>query len=275
MRIQKSEYRIQNTGVRSRNREGIAVLLSFVLFLFFSTTLMAQEGNGQQLFDEANTAYNNGDFEAAIDGYTKIEDMGQESAMLFFNKGNAYYKLKNYPMSILYYEKALALEPNNEDIKTNLQIANLTKVDKIDPLPQPIFLRWWDSVKNSLAPNAWAWLTVALLALALAFLLVFFLSRVQALRKTGFFVSLVFIVAFVLSVVFAALSRHDSLTHDDAIIITPSVTMMSAPVRSGEELLVLHEGTKVKVIDKIDEWNKVRLADGNIGWIKAEDMSEF
>jgi hypothetical protein len=101
------------------------------------------------------------------------------------------------------------------------------------------------------------------------------LSRVQALRKTGFFMSLVFIVAFVLSVVFAALSRHDSLTHDDAIIITPSVTMMSAPVRSGEELLVLHEGTKVKVIDKIDEWNKVRLADGNIGWIKAEDMSEF
>ena len=275
MRIQKSEYRIQNTGVRSRNREGIAVLLSFVLFLFFSTTLMAQDGNGQQLFDEANTAYNNGDFEAAIEGYAKIEDMGQESAMLFFNKGNAYYKLKNYPMSILYYEKALALEPNNEDIKTNLQIANLTKVDKIDPLPQPVFQRWWDSVKNSLAPNAWAWLTVALLALALAFLLVFFLSRVQALRKTGFFVSLVFIVAFVLSVVFAALSRHDSLTHDDAIIITPSVTMMSAPVRSGEELLVLHEGTKVKVIDKIDEWNKVRLADGNIGWIKAEDMSEF
>ncbi len=275
MRIQKSEYRIQNTEVISQNREGIAVLLSFVLFLFFSTTLMAQDGNGQQLFDEANTAYNNGDFEAAIDGYTKIEDMGQESAMLFFNKGNAYYKLKNYPMSILYYEKALALEPNNEDIKTNLQIANLTKVDKIDPLPQPVFQRWWESVKNSLAPNAWAWLTVALLALSLAFLLIFFLSRVPALRKTGFFVSLVFMVAFVLSVVFAALSRHDSLTHDDAIIITPSVTMMSAPVRSGEELLVLHEGTKVKVIDKIDEWNKVRLADGNIGWIKAEDMSEF
>jgi len=275
MRIQKSEYRSQNIGVRIQKREGIAVLLSLVLFLFFSTTLMAQDGNGKQLFDDANTAYNNGDFEAAIDGYTKIEDMGQESAMLFFNKGNAYYKLKNYPMSILYYEKALALEPNNEDIKTNLQIANLTKVDKIDPLPQPIFQRWWESVKNSLAPNAWAWLTVALLALALAFLLVFFLSRVQALRKTGFFMSLVFIVAFVLSVVFAALSRHDSLTHDDAIIITPSVTMMSAPVRSGEELLVLHEGTKVKVIDKIDEWNKVRLADGNIGWIKAEDMSEF
>lgn len=273
MRRQNIECRMQNAECRGLNV--MVFLMVFVLAVFGTATLMAQEESGQQLFDNANAAYNNGDFEAAVDGYTKIENLGQESAVLFFNKANAYYKLKNYPMSILYYEKALKLDPTNEDIQTNLQIANLTKVDKIDPLPQPVFLRWWDSVKTSLSPNAWAWLSVVLLALALAFLLVFFLSRVAALRKTGFFVSLVLVVFFALSVVFAALSRHDSLTHDDAIITTPSVTMMSAPVRSGEELLVLHEGTKVKVIDKIDEWNKVKLADGNIGWIKAEDMSEF
>ena len=178
-------------------------------------------------------------------------------------------------MSILYYEKALVLDPTNEDIKTNLQIANLTKVDKIDPVPQSVFVKWWQAAKDSLRPNAWAWLSLTLLFLALVMLLVFFLSRTQTLRKAGFFLALIFFVAFVFAVIFAAQSRHDYFTHDDAIIIAPSVTMMSAPTKSGQELLILHEGTKVKVVGSVDDWNKVRLSDGNIGWIKADNMREF
>lgn len=272
MRIQNTEYKIQRSGFWFSS--SMAVLLTFFLTFLGTATLKAQE-NETQLFDEANTAYNNGDFEAAIEGYSKIEDLGRESVVLFFNKANAYYKLKNYPMSILYYEKALVLDPTNEDIKTNLQIANLTKVDKIDPVPQSVFVKWWRTAKESLRPNAWAWLSVALLFVSLAFLLLFFLSRVQGLRKTGFFVSLVFFVAFVFSVIFAAQSRHDYFTCDDAIIVTPSVTMMSAPTKSGQELLILHEGTKVKIVGSVEGWNKVKLSDGNIGWIKTADMREF
>ena len=253
----------------------MAVLLVFVLAVFGTATLMAQEESGQQLFDNANAAYNNGDFEAAIEGYTKIEDLGKESAKLFFNKANAYYKLKNYPMSILYYEKALKLDPTNEDIQTNLQIANLTKVDKIDPVPQSVFVKWWIAIKESLRPDAWAWLSLALLFVALASLLIFFLSGIQPLRKAGFFLALIFFVVFVFAVIFAAQSRHDYVTHDDAIIVAPSVTMMSAPVKSGQELLILHEGTKVKVLESMEEWNKVKLSDGNVGWIKAEEMREY
>ena len=270
--MQDIKFRIQNSEFRRLNI--IAVILTFVMAFLGTATLQAQESE-QQLFDEANAAYNNGDFEAAVEGYTKIEDLGKESAMLFFNKANAYYKLKNYPMSILYYEKALVLDPTNEDIKTNLQIANLTKVDKIDPVPQSVFVKWWQAAKDSLRPNAWAWLSLTLLFLALVLLLVFFLSRTQALRKTGFFLALIFFVFFVFAVIFAAQSRHDYFTHDDAIIIAPSVTMMSAPVKSGQELLILHEGTKVKVVGSMDDWNKVRLSDGNIGWIKADNMREF
>jgi len=272
MRRQNIECRMQKAECRGLNI--MAVLLVLVMTFFGTATLQAQE-NEQLLFDEANAAYNNGDFEAAIDGYTKIEDFGKESAKLFFNKANAYYKLKNYPMSILYYEKALALDPNNEDIKANLQIANLTKVDKIEPLPQSIVSKGWDAVKSWLSPDAWAWLSVALLSVVLIFLFVFFVSRSMAARKAGFYVSLVFVVAFVLSVVIAAQSRHDYLTRDEAIITTPTVTMMSAPTKSGEELLVLHEGTKLEIVDRVDDWNKVKLPDGNIGWIKAENMSEF
>lgn len=272
MRMQNIEFRIQNAECRRFNI--MAVILAFVMAFLGSATLQAQESE-QQLFDAANAAYNDGDFEKAIEGYTKIEDLGKESAILFFNKANAYYKLKNYPMSILYYEKALVLDPTNEDIKANLQIANLTKVDKIDPVPQSVFVKWWRAVKESLGPNAWAWLSLALLFLALASLLVFFLSRIQSLRKAGFFLALVFFVVFVFAVIFAAQSRHDYVTHDDAIIVTPSVTMMSAPTKSGQELLILHEGTKVKVLERMEEWNKVRLSDGNVGWIKAEEMKEY
>ena len=249
-------------------------ILVALAFLAMPALASAQESE-RQIFDNANAAYNNGDYEAAIEGYTKIEDLGRESAVLFFNKANAYYKLKNYPMSILYYEKSLVLDPTNEDAQINLQIANMTKVDKIDPVPQSVFVKWWNTAKESLTPNTWAWLSVALLFATLAFMLLFFLSRLQPLRKAGFFTSIVLFAAFVFSVIFAAQSRHDYFACDDAIIVTPSVTMMSAPTKSGQELLVLHEGTKVKVVGSLDEWNKVKLSDGNIGWIKAADMKEF
>ncbi len=251
------------------------ITISLTLLLVVTSQPTKAQDQEKLLFEKANAAYNNGDFQTAVDGYGEIENLGKESVSLYFNKANAYYKLKNYPMAILYYEKALVLDPSNEDVKNNLQIANLTKVDKIDEVPQPVFVRWWNAAKAWLSSNVWAWTSIAFLTLALAFLFVFLVSRTVALRKTGFFASLMMFVLFALSVLFAAQSRRDCLVRDDAIIITPSVTMMSAPVRSGEELLVLHEGTKVKIVEHSDDWNKVKLSDGNIGWIKAADMIEF
>ena len=119
-----------------------------IIAVVVSTLGMAQSNNW---FEEGNAAYNEGDYEQALALYGNIEESGLESAELYYNMGNTYYKMKKYPMSILYYEKALKLAPGDEDIRTNLEIANLAVVDKINVLPQSFFVRWWNNAKSKLS----------------------------------------------------------------------------------------------------------------------------
>ena len=128
---------------------------------------MSVAGMAQNWLVEGNAAYEEGNYDQAMSLYRQIEESGMESAALYYNMGNTYYKMKSYPMAILYYEKALKLDPGNEDIRTNLEIANLAIVDKINVLPQSFIARWWNGLKTSLSADGWAWVSVAAFALLL------------------------------------------------------------------------------------------------------------
>lgn len=226
-------------------------------------------------FDEGNTAYNEGRYEEALSAYNQIVASGVESAPLYYNIGNSYYKTKDYSHAILYYEKALKLDPSNEDIKTNLGIANLAVVDKIEQLPQSFIARWWDGLKSIFTVDQWAWVSVGSFALLLCSLFAFLMSRRMGWRKTGFFTGLVFVLVFGLSLFFAISKYHDTTVQDDAIVMTPTVTVKSSPNVSSVDLFVLHEGAKVKILDTADEWNKIRIANGSVGWIQVKDVTAF
>ena len=226
-------------------------------------------------FEEGNAAYNDGNYEQALTFYAQIVESGMESADLYYNMGNTYYKMKEYPMSILYYEKALKLSPGDEDIRTNLEIANLTVVDKINVIPQSFIVRWWNGVKSSLSSDGWAWVSIVSFALFLVCLFVFLMARRTALRKAGFFVGMVVAICLVLSVVFAVQKHQDMIHQDEAIIMTPTVTVKSSPTVNSVDLFVLHEGTKVRITGTSNEWNKIRIADGSVGWLQAETMTAF
>ena len=244
-----------------------------ILALMVSVAGMAQDADNR--FKEANDAYNEGNFEQALTGYNTIEAEGLESAALYYNMGNTYYKMKDFPHAILYYEKALKLDPSDEDIRVNLEIANLAVVDKINPIPQSFLARWRNILRSSFSADGWAWLSVAFFALLLTCLFAFLMSRRMGLRKLGFFVGLVALVCLAFSVVFAFESQRALSRHDEAIVMTPTVTAKSSPSDQSVDLFVLHEGTKVRVLDSARDWNKIRIADGSVGWLPATDMTQF
>ena len=226
-------------------------------------------------FEDGNAAYDEGNYEQAMTFYNSIVEAGMESADLYYNMGNTYYKMKNYPHAILYYEKALKLAPGDEDIRVNLEIANMAAVDKINPIPQSFLARWWNSLKSMMSTDGWGWLSVAFFALLLTCLFVFLMSRRTGLRKLGFFVGLAALLCLAFSVAFAIESHRALSRHDEAIVMTPTVTVMSSPSDQSVGLFVLHEGAKVRVLDSARDWNKIRIADGSVGWLPAADMTEF
>lgn len=226
-------------------------------------------------FEQANTAYNSGNYETAVELYEKILATDMESVPVYYNMGNAYYKMREYPMAIYSYEKALKLDPSNEEVRTNLEIANLAIVDKIEPVPQSFIERWWRSLRAMCSSDRWAWWSVAAFALLLVCLFMFLRSRRVGLRKLGFFMGIIFLIVFALSVVFAAQLKHAATTQDQAIIMTPTVTVKSSPSDDGVDLFVLHEGTKVSVLESSNGWNKIRIANGSVGWLEMDKMLSF
>lgn len=252
-------------------------LIGFVLMFWVSGLCCAQltSVSYNNWFKDGNAAYDEGNYEQALTFYNSIVEAGMESAPLYNNMGNTYYKMKDYPHAILYYEKALKLDPSDEDIRVNLEIANLAVVDKIKPIPQSFLARWWDGLQSMVSVDGWAWLSIVFFALLLTGLFIFLMSRRTGLRKMGFFVGLVTLFCLVFSVIFAVGGQRRLSRHDEAIVMTPTVTVKSSPSDQSVDLFVLHEGAKVRVLDSARDWNKIRIADGSVGWLPASDMTEF
>lgn len=246
-----------------------------LMVLAFLPCFVVAQNSSDEMFAQANAAYDEGHYDAALNLYTNIIEMGQESVPLYFNMGNAYYKLRSYPMAIYYYEKALKLDPSNDDVRTNLEIANLAIADKIEPVPQSFISKGWNDVKNLFSVNMWAVLSVVLLALFLTSLYLFFRSRRMGIRKLGFFVGLILLLLFVLSFVFSMEKYQMAQAEDHAIVVTPTVTVKSSPNGGSVDLFVLHEGTKIQILDKANGWNKVRIANGSEGWLPEDSSVAF
>ena len=245
-----------------------------ILLTVFSLVGKAQQ-TANDWFEQANAAYNEGNYDSARVVYEKILAIEVESVPLYFNLGNTYYKMREYPMAIYYYEKALKLDPSSEEAQVNLAIANQAIVDKIEPVPQSFIVRGWRNVRASLSGDQWAWCSIAFFALLLVAAFLFLRSRKVGMRKLGFFSGLVFLLAFGLSVVFAAQLKQASETQDQAIIMAPTVTVKSSPNEASVDLFVLHEGTKVTLLEMSDGWNKIRIANGSVGWLEADKMLTF
>jgi len=229
----------------------------------------------EQQVSEANKAYYGGHYENAVSIYEKVSQAGFASPILYYNLGNAYYKLGNMPMAILYYEKAHKLAPADSDIEHNIRLANTRIVDKIDPVPVLFYIRWWNNALNILSPDKFAKVSLALLSVFWILLTAYFLARRRSLRVTAFNFALIFLIASIFGMVLAYESHHDALNPDEAIVMEPSAGVKSSPDEKSVDLFVIHEGTKVNVMDRIGDWKEIKIANGNSGWIQTKAIREI
>lgn len=227
------------------------------------------------LISRGNSHYLNKNFSMAAECYSTVLKSGYESAGLYYNLGNAYYKTGDMARAILYYEKALLLQPGDEDIRQNLALANQRIIDKIDAIPSFFLKRWINSLKGIFSPNQWAIACLILFAVSLSGFALFFLSNNMGLKKTGFSAGVVLLMITITGMVLMYSRMHEIQKHDAAIIMAPSVNARSSPDEQSTNVFVLHEGTRVLVTDSVQQWKEIRLANGNKGWIPGESLEEI
>ena len=220
----------------------------------------------------ATEYYNDGAYSKAVDNYQEILNNGEHSAALYYNLGNCYYKLNQIAPSIYYYEKALLLKPNDREVKNNLAFAQQMTLDAIEPLPESGISRIYNSVIGLLSFEQWAYLAVVLVILFVLAYLFFYYLRYASHKRIAFTIALVSVIMACISVVFAFFQRDNYLDDKPAIVFAPETRVMSEPNNRSSEVFVLHEGTKVSVIDELEDYNRISLADGKSGWIPAEDI---
>ena len=253
-------------STRKKRRGHSAALVALLLLVPFAA-------NAQDAWQTGIDAYAAGDWAAARESWTSILDSGQESAALLTNIGSACFKEGDLAYAILYYEKALKADPSYSDAKYNLEFAKTFRKDRIESVPEFFVVGWIRALRCVLAGNAWAALFLALFALALGLLLLFLLGRSPAARKTGFFTGLVALLLALMCLGFSLRLRADYSARSSAIVVSPVVVARSAPDNnSGTDLFILHEGTKVKVLDSMGSWDNIELADGRQGWIISNEI---
>ena len=228
-----------------------------------------------ELATNADNSYRMGDYPAAIEGYEAVLSAGQTSANLYYNLGNAYYREGQMAQAILNYERALRLKPSMDEARENLALANSHTADRITVLPQLFIVRWVDWLCTAVTPGAWrmVWLLLfALLGISVALLSI---SRRPPLRKTGFIGIIVTAVLLICTtlLLIGATNRYNA--HSEAIVMEQAITIKSSPEQQSIDKMLLHEGTKVDVLEELTGWYKIRIADGTTGWCPSSSIERI
>lgn len=239
----------------------IIFLLSFVQFVQAESFTKA----------DADKAYQENKYAEAIKMYENILATQGESAVVYYNLGNSYFKEKNMAKAVLNYERALLLTPGDADIRFNLDMARSKTVDQITPATEVFIVTWVNSLTNMQSERGWAKIGIVSFICLLVGLALYIFSKRLFVRKIGFIGAIILLVVTVCANLFARRQKNELMDRIGAIVMSPTVTVKSTPDESGTELFVLHEGTKVFVEDNsMKGWKEIRLEDGNKGWIPTE-----
>ncbi len=223
---------------------------------------------------DADKLARDGNYAEAADAYEALLNGGQESAELYYNLGYCYFKQGMLGKSILSFERSKRLNPSDPDVLANLAQA-YALTDKLVEVEPPLIDRMWVGVTSSFGSDGWAWLFIVFFALTITGVACFLFLDSVAMRKSGFFSGVVFLVLAVFSLCISISKRSEIKDSSEAIIMVSSTDLNTSPDKNATRMTVLHEGTYVKIIDTLGEWIEVRLNDGNIGWLKLSDVEKI
>lgn len=248
---------------------------NFILGILLLTLGYVSAQTTQELFEQGNKQYQEEKYNEAIVLYQKVVSQGFESADLYFNLANAFYKSNNMAEAIYYYEKALMLDPTNTDVNVNLEYANRSIIDNIKTVPKSTFNKFNDAVLAIFPYNTWAIIAVSCSLLAGLFWMFFFFSTVPGIKKLYFTLGLFISVLCVASLAITAQQYNSVQNTTYAIVFVNQVEVKNAPRENATESFMLHEGTKVQIMDTVGDWKKIKIADGQVGWLSSEVIKKL
>lgn len=245
------------------------------IYIFLFLVSIGSYGQNKALFNQGKERYKAEKYQESINAWNKIIENGEHSSALYFNLGNASYKLNNIGPSIYYYEKALQLDPTDSEIWNNLRFAQNATIDVIEPLPRTIFSKWYSVISGIFTYEGWAF-TAVLFAIGFVILfLLYYFSYSEKWKRPLFVVSLFSVLIFFGSLVMAYETYSDFISDAPAVIFAESTEVKSGPSIGSAISFVLHEGTKVQIEDYDGEWVRILLANGTDGWILSSDLKEL
>jgi len=247
-----------------------ALAFAFALVCCFSFVVYSQSAT--ELYSQANQSYKAKQFHQAADDYEKLISQGYKIAEVYYNLGNCYYKMDSVGKCILNYERALKLSPNDEDVVHNLKLAKLKAIDNIQPVPQLGIITLWNSFVSFNSSKGWG--IFALISIWIS-ILVFAVSFLFGSRRIFNMLALLFLLVSFSSLALAIYNHRQEGNSDAAIVMASSSYVKSAPDAGASDLFMIHEGTRIQILDQVGEWNKIRLEDGKIGWIVKENFEKI
>ena len=250
----------------------IILLLALFLFAVAGTALAATPG---EIKVQADSAYAARKYEQARDLYLQLTKQGQ-SLGIYYNLACTYYRLEDYPNSVLWFERAAKLDPSDEDVKHNLAMARGKTIDRITPVHSMFFVSAWHSLTRYMSVTGWAYTAIYLFVFTLLMTGIYLWSQNIILRKIGFFSAIIGILLCLLSNICAYSQRHYNQNHSAGILMQPAVTVKSTPEKTGNDLFVIHQGTRVEIKDdSMKDWVEISIADGKSGWIQRNTFQEI
>lgn len=258
--------------LKGKKRKGLSshimlALVTLILSLASTSALAITKEN-------ADTQYKKGDYQQAISDYEELLKTGR-NADVFYNLGNAYYRTDNITKAILNYERALIMQPGDKDIRFNLQLARSKTIDKISSENTIFIATWYESLVHYTSIDNWATIAIVSIILSLVLFLIYLFSPSLLLRKMAFFGAILFIIVFVFANIFAYDQKKQNEKRKGAIVMSPSVSVKKTPADDGNEVFVIHEGSKVQIIDQLKDWRHIELSDSRNGWVKKSDIENI
>ena len=243
-----------------------------LLFLLFTPSICLAEINDWEiLFEEANTAYENGNFDEAYFTFSTLATT-YSNFELYYNAGNSAYKANKLGESILFYERAKKINPTDADLLANLAIANGKIKDRIEELPNLGVEDAWGIVTATKRLSFWTWLTIILLFIGLGLTTWGVWSSKKNLKRVLFALGLCLVIVSFLGYGLARSTYDNILKNTTGIILAPKVDVKTGPNSGEKDAFLLHEGTKVNILQQTEGWVEIKLANGNIGWVLKETL---
>lgn len=247
-------------------------LFNILILLIIPVWAFTAEEDPQARIKKGNQAYAEENYESAITYYDSVITAGYESAKLYYNMGNAYFKQNELAYALLYYERAKQLAPGNAKIQHNLAFARQKQKDDIEQLPVMFYVKWWQTINELFSLKTWALLAIVFAFVVSAFWILFIASRSKGAQRRFFWISFITSIIFIILMIITIRNYTHQQEEKEAIVFASVITGKSSPDADSKDLFVIHEGLKVHILNKIGDWYEVRLPDGTVGWLPGESI---